>query len=285
MTEASRFSAGEFLFNAPLYTVYTVTPADLTQLLGQPVDGYCPYCHKPSTFTSPASDAAARARLANALRGGTEVGNGNFSRAQHILCQQDKLTITCARSESHSVQFVFRLDENMQLQKIGQFPSLADIAIDESKTYRTVLTPEDSSEFHKAIGLAAHGVGIGSVVYLRRIFERLIIRRFEEFKTVEGWADDDFPNRMADRVDFLRAHLPPFLVENSRIYSILSLGLHELDEEQCLRFFPILKASIIWILDEDKKKKEELQLRNSLKKAIAEFTPESPTTKAPDIKK
>jgi hypothetical protein len=84
----------------------------------------------------------------------------------------------------------------------------------------------------------------------------------EEFKTVEGWADDDFPNRMADRVEFLRAHLPPFLVENSRIYSILSLG---------------------WILDEDKKKKEELQLRNSLKKAIAEFTPESPATKAPDI--
>jgi len=162
MTEASRFSAGDFLFNAPLYTAYTVTPADLTQLLELPVDGYCPYCHKLYTFTSPATDAAARARLANALRGAV-VGNGNFFRVPDILCRQDKLTITCARTESHSVQFVFRL-ENMELQKIGQFPSLADIAIDESKTYRTVLTPEDSSEFHKAIGLAAHGVGIGSFV-------------------------------------------------------------------------------------------------------------------------
>jgi hypothetical protein len=279
MTEASRFSGGDFLFNAPLYTVYAVTPADLTQLLERPVDGYCPYCHKLSTFTSPASDAAARARLANTLRGAV-VGN---DRVQDILCQQDKLTITCARSESHSVLFVFRL-ENMQLQKIGQFPSLADIAIDEGKTYRTVLTPEDSSEFHKAIGLAAHGVGIGSFVYLRRIFERLVISRFEEFKTVEGWADDDFPKRMAERVAFLRAHLPPFLVENSRIYSILSLGLHELDEKQCLRFFPVLKASIICILDEDKKKKEELQLRNSLKQAIAEFAPESEAGAAADGK-
>jgi hypothetical protein len=120
------------------------------------------------------------------------IGNGNLSRVQDILYHQDKLTITCARSESHSVLFVFRL-EKMQLQKIGQFPSLADIAIDEGKTYRTVLTREDSSEFHKAIGLAAHGVGIGSFVYLRRIFERLVISRFEEFETVEGWADDDFP--------------------------------------------------------------------------------------------
>jgi hypothetical protein len=89
----------------------------------------------------------------------------------------------------------------MTVQKIGQFPSLADIANDESKTYRSVLTQEDSSEFHKAIGLAAHGVGIGSFVYLRRIFERLVISRFEEFKTVEGWIDEDFyQKRMAERV-------------------------------------------------------------------------------------
>jgi hypothetical protein len=52
----------------------------------------------------------------------------------------------------------------MVVQKIGQFPSLADIANDESKTYRSVLTKRDSSEFHKAIGLATHGVGIGSFV-------------------------------------------------------------------------------------------------------------------------
>jgi hypothetical protein len=162
---------------------------------------------------------------------------------------------------------------------------LADIANDESKTYRSVLTQEDSSEFHKAIGLAAHGVGIGSFVYLRRIFDRLVISRFAEFKTVEAWTNDDFPKSMAERVAFLHAHLPPFLVENSRIYSILSLGLHELDEATCLRFFDVLKASIVLILDEDKKKKEELQLRISLKKALAEFTPESPTTKAPDVEK
>ena len=256
-------------------------PLTLTQLRELPIDGYCPYCHKLSTFTSTERDAVAKARLANTLSSAV-IGNGNSSRVHDLLYHKDKLMITCARSESHSVLFVFRL-EKMQLQKIGQFPSLADIAIDEGKTYRTVLTREDSSEFHKAIGLAAHAVGIGSFVYLRRIFERLVIRRFEEFKTVEGWADDDFPNRMADRVEFLHAHLPSFLVENSRVYSILSLGLHELDEEQCLRVFPVLKASIIWILDEDKKKKEELQLRNSLKKAIAEFTPESPTTKPPNI--
>jgi hypothetical protein len=36
--------------------------------------------------------------------------------------------------------------------KIGQYPSLADVANDGSKVYRSVL----KDELHKAIGLAAH---------------------------------------------------------------------------------------------------------------------------------
>jgi hypothetical protein len=125
-----------------------------------------------------------------------------------------------------------------------------------------------------AIGLSAHGVGIGSFVYFRRIFERLIASRFEEFKNSEGWDSEEFKRlRMSERVAFLKDHLPPFLVENQGIYSILSLGIHELDEMQCRQYFPIIKASIILILDEDKKKKEELALRDSLKKAISQFAP------------
>jgi hypothetical protein len=79
---------------------------------------------------------------------------------------------------------------------------------------------------------------------------------------------------MSEKIGFLRSHLPPFVVENHKIYSILSLAVHELSEERCLQFFPVIKASIVVMLDEDKKKKEELELRNSLKAAIAGFAPE-----------
>jgi hypothetical protein len=54
------------------------------------------------------------------------------------------------------------------------------------------------------MGLAAHNVGIGSFVYLRRIFERLIIKRYTDFKETEGWNDEDFYKlRMAEKVEFL----------------------------------------------------------------------------------
>lgn len=181
------------------------------------------------------------------------------------------LRIKCTRF-GHQIDFQYRLDAGV-IQKIGQWPSFADIALDESKQYTRLLTTEDSAEFHKAIGLAAHGVGIGSFVYLRRIFERLIQKRYLEFKDREGWRDEDFKDlKMAEKVTFLKGHLPAFLVKNSKIYSILSLGLHELSEEECLAFFSVLRQSTVVILEEDKKKREELDRQKELEKAIVGFS-------------
>jgi hypothetical protein len=189
--------------------------------------------------------------------------------------------LECARNSSHDIKIYLSFSFDNRVQKIGQFPSFADIANDESEQYRSVLTKEDSDELHKAIGLAAHGVGIGSYVYLRRIFERLIWVRFDEFKDAESWKDDDFRMlRMAEKVSFLKGHLPDFLVENSRIYSILSMGVHSLDEETCLSFFEPLRQSIIMILEDDKRKQEELKgkkeklaRRDALRQAISQFKP------------
>jgi hypothetical protein len=75
----------------------------------------------------------------------------------------------------------------------------------------------------------------GSYVYLRRIFERLIKGRFDEFKETEKWSEEDFLKvRMHERIELLKEHLPEFLVRNKKVYSILSLGVHELDEKVCL---------------------------------------------------
>jgi len=159
------------------------------------------------------------------------------------------------------------------VEKVGQQPSFADIAIDESKSYSKLLDPEDTAEFHKAIGLAAHGVGIGSYVYLRRIFERLITKRFLEYKDVEGWDETAFKTiRMKEKIELLQNHLPEFLVKNAKIYSILSLGIHELKEADCLAFFPVLRQSTIWILEQDKKKQEELAQQRKLELEIARFS-------------
>ena len=64
------------------------------------------------------------------------------------------LRVQCARHEHHVIRWYF-LVRNMTIQKIGQHPSLADIAIDEMREkYRSVLRGENWSELYKAVGLA-----------------------------------------------------------------------------------------------------------------------------------
>ncbi|GFD75677.1 hypothetical protein KUL113_50970 [Tenacibaculum sp. KUL113] len=56
--------------------------------------------------------------------------------------------------------------------------------------------------------------------------------------------------RMNEKIEMLSAELPEFIVENKSMYSILSKGIHELSENECLKAFPIVKVGIEIILDE-----------------------------------
>lgn len=253
----------QFAFQTPLYSKIAL-PKDLilkATLFGSrpfKVDGHCPKCGKNSTFSggnttlnlSVESDGVQKLRAFSGF---------------------DSLTMTCARDNRHKLLYWFILRPDT-VEKVGQYPSLADIANDEAATYRSVLNKNDAAELHKAIGLAAHGVGIGSFVYLRRIFERLIYDRFKSFKDLEGWDEADFFKlRMDDKVKFLKGHIPNFLYENRRLYGILSKGIHELSDEVCLKAFEPLKLSIKIILEEDKKKKEELKMQQAAADAIKAF--------------
>lgn len=254
----------QFLFEVPLYDVSSISDAQVESLVrhGFTVDGHCPDCGRSSTFRA-------------SPRNMTEDEYGNY-----ILGEKDwagELTIRCSRDRDHSIEFNL-LIINAQIQKVGQYPSFADIANDESKQFSTVLDKGDANELHKAIGLAAHGVGIGAYVYIRRIFERLIHRRFEELKDANGWDEADFmQKRMTERIEFLRGHLPSFLVDNKRPYSIVSLGIHELSEQECLAFFEILRHSVIFILEEDRQAKERATLKTNVEKAIAQYNPPKKT--------
>jgi hypothetical protein len=156
---------------------------------------------------------------------------------------------TCTR-EGHSFRFFFTINSN-QLIKIGQYPSLADIALVDTVGLRNVLTTEQLKELNKAIGLAAHGVGVGSYVYLRRIFETLIEEAHQLAKTDKGWEEDAYTtSRMNEKIKLLAHHLPEFIVKNPKMYGLLSKGLHELTEEECLKNFEALKNAIFAIAEE-----------------------------------
>lgn len=262
----------EFVFNIPLYQVINEKNG-YNDIVGQlktgsrdtAVDGYNPIRKKDSTFCLEKGLGDLRQR---------QLGVDVYYLAyfSDILAEVGVKTLVfkCQRDYDKITIAVFHNPDDSLLIKVGQFPSVADIHIGQVKQYDKVLEKPILKEFTKAIGLAANGVGIGSFVYLRRIFENLIYEVLEETKDlidIEAFKTQ----RMDEKIETLKNYLPPFIVENKQIYGILSKGIHELEEEECLTYYECMRNSIELILNErlvqiEKKKKEE-----QVKKSIQEI--------------
>lgn len=175
--------------------------------------------------------------------------------------------LRCQRDEKHVYTFYFRVKDQV-IQKVGQYPSMEDIASSDVEKYRKQLGAAYFSELHRAGGLASFGIGIGAFVYLRRIFERLIYQHRDEFDPDGSKLPEFATMRMEERVLALRSILPPALVKNRATYSILSKGIHELSEDECLKHFPVVRAAIIMMLDQDYQAEEAARLAAALDKEI-----------------
>jgi hypothetical protein len=160
------------------------------------------------------------------------------------------------------------------LTKIGQFPSRGDLdfgALD--PVFSKELDENFRKELGTAIGLHAHGVGIGSFVYLRRIFEGLIEEAHRQAAQDREWDEPLFEkSRMAERIQLLHAHLPNRLVKTSHLYGILSRGVHDLTEEECKENFDILRRAILMILKERNEDREYGELVKDIQKRGEQLT-------------
>ena len=172
----------------------------------------------------------------------------------------------CSMNEDHHLDYIV-LTTDTSMMKIGQYPSVADMTFPKLDAYKHVISKEDRKELGTAIGLFASGVGAGSYVYLRRILERIIYKAKETAGDTVN--DEKFEQaKMAERIKMLEGDLPETLTKNTIIYGILSKGIHELSEEECLRYFPVVKECIYQILgmweSERKKQADEAGLNKAL---------------------
>ena len=190
----------------------------------------------------------------------------------------NEVIFICSRYETlfHFLIHIEVYDSKKIISKVGQYPSVADFHIGQVHKYDKVLSKDKMREFTKAIGLAANGIGIGSFVYLRRIFEHLVSEAFEKAisENDEFDADAFSKAKMNNKIQMLSGYLPDFLVENYSIYGILSKGIHELSEEDCKSYFSILRESIEMILDEKEDNRLKELKKDNIKKALSQITRE-----------
>ncbi|MGE8271701.1 hypothetical protein [Stenotrophomonas sp.] len=227
-------SVKDFCLTVPLYDRFEYDDDkangffELEQFEGT-LDFHCPECAGHSVFS---------------------VRKNNYTSNSHYKNYVFSLLFYCSRNNSHRALFVFRAHMGV-IEKIGQSPSVAELALPDLGKYRPVLGAERFKELTRAIGLATHGVGVGAFVYLRRIFESLIEEAHRLALSDAEWNDDEFcQGRMVEKIGMLEKHLPKFLVQNRGLYGILSVGVHTLSEKECLAAFPAVRLAIELILDD-----------------------------------
>lgn len=237
----------------PLYAPFKVTQEFMLVLSGKDYqfDAYCTECEREAVF---------RTRRQN-----TFPSFGAWMMFDRHLSSE----LFCGRL-GHSYIFYFNLEGGL-LEKTGQAPSIASITGAELKKYKPLLRGGYFEELTKANGLISHGVGIGSFVYLRRIFEKLIQDHRTEAEVRDGPIDGFDGLRMDEKIQALKADLPPALVRNRSTYSILSSGIHALSEEECKLYYPVVKAAIIQILEQDFEARERKSKADDLEAEIAKI--------------
>lgn len=257
----------EFIFDIPLYQKIEGPDAqqilkELCEVLRPKYDGYNAQRSIESTYTVYYKPEC-RHNLTFQM-------NANVSKHQmYERAETWHLSLKCGRYGDELDIFVL-IDKDKSIMKVGQYPSVAAIHIGQIKQYDKLLSKEDLKEFTRAIGLAANGVGIGSFVYLRRIFENLIEDAYNQALSNGDVEEETFVRmRMDEKIGALKDYLPKTLVEIKQIYGILSKGIHELSEKECLVYFDAMRTGIEIILDDklEQKKREEKRA-----KAIAKIS-------------
>jgi hypothetical protein len=264
----------EFYVSSTLYTDYNVKQEEKDKVFktvfnNTPIDCYCIDCSANSVFV-PDDNRPHRSHGHGMTFPITSSNEWNVNLLTNYSIYQKEYT--CSRDPNHKLIFFLQLKKG-KLSKIGQAPALADIAEQDIRKYKKVLGDKHYHEFSKAIGLFAHGVGVGSFVYLRRIIENFVIKTaYELAKARAGWDDNEYQkSRVKEKIELLKTDLPEFLVNNPVIYSIISKGIHELTENECREYFPVLKTCLEFVLTDLEAKRETEQKRKDMQATLGKI--------------
>ena len=270
------------LINLPLYLKFPLVGdnqeaqiKDLRMHNGK-FDMYCPSCKKNTTWVPTLLQEAL------AAPGHAEAVAARYGGVMLNSLKQFKLRIVCSRIDAHIADFYFEVIgsnlreaikaskgqklEPTNLLKVGQFPSLSDFQVGDLDEFKEGMNDQQRKEFVQAIHTSAHGFSVAACVYYRRLFENVLVEARNQHiaeNNMKAWPEFD-KAKIDQRIKLLKAKLPQFLSEHPHLYRILSLGVHQLTEEQCAQELPTLRQAIELIFRDrvnvirEKKQREEI---------------------------
>lgn len=192
------------------------------------------------------------------------IGNTGVRRMMNLV-QKDKMTsniqlkldsvnyigyVTAIYQEGERIGTIVMLtDENDIYRLLEQITDNVDMKIAIAADGKVILSNEE-----KYIGVQTANIRRDTtyMVY-KQVFEHL---KFDE------------------KIAVLKNHLPTVLVKNKNVYGIVSKGIHELSEDECICMFPFIRTGIELILDDLLAEKERVEKEKLFETFVAQKTGE-----------
>lgn len=173
----------------------------------------------------------------------------------------------CTNNSYHKYMMMISIelkDGNFIVRKVGQNPSMLTVKGFDFDKYKKVLEKLDAYEDYKKADLSnADHFYVGAYAYLRRIFEKMINQYIGDTKLKD--------DHMDTKIEVVKDHFDPRIQKLLKnLYGILSVGIHELSEDQSKEYYEYLKAIIDmqleYIQTENDKEKQSKELESVLNK-------------------
>lgn len=219
------------------------------------IDAFCIFCNKTYPFTIKQNSSSKRYSefsSINAINIGEDIfinmDNPKYDNLPPVVDKDnlhefliDYVTFdfACKKSEKHIYRMytilLIRYGE-ITIRKIGQYPSKIDIWGFDFDQYRNQLNKINAySDFKKAELCMSDGLYAGAYAYLRRVFEKML-KEYCKGLTLEN---NRVETKIEACIDKFDERVRPLL---KNLYSILSIGIHELDDKQSERFYVYLRT-------------------------------------------
>lgn len=167
----------------------------------------------------------------------------------------------CCVDKSHYQYNIYYISGDKMI-KIGQYPSEVDKGSNEYlDKIKSICKKNEAKEIvnyiKTALIMESGGYGIASLLYIRRAFEHLI--NISEGKD----KNDNTGGTMKERIKNNK-YLPDVIKSKSKVYNVISEGIHNQTEAECMELFKVIKVGVIILIRktydhvEEKKILEEL---------------------------
>ena len=275
----NKFITEEMLLS-PLYKKIkidkNIKPYEFFPMNDLRVECYCKECNQRRIYSFEDSQIALSSVMREMSPSSINTSSSNYKICdlQYELEHLDYFTF-CAQADcKHNMIILFKVIDKETIMKVGQYPSIYDLNEKiNNKEFIKILGKEYSEYYKKACSLYSFDTYIGALIYLRRIYEKLLLDTFNDNKDNLDITISDFKiKRMDEKIQFLKKYLPSIMFEQgfNKIYTKISDGIHNLTEDECCKIFLILKMGIEEILIEKMEKEEKNKRIQALSKELQE---------------